>query len=95
MCDRCGGCQNGNQSDFWKLSYADMIGILSFVVGLKNLSENEQQSEHSEQLIRQIDVDAANDRQAHVLLEELGRKFEEQNAMLRDILEVLKHEKPD
>lgn len=95
MCEGCSGRQSGWQDDFWKLGYGDLIGILSFVVGLKNLAENEQQSQHSEQLIKQIDVDAANDRQAHALLEELGQKFEEQNAMLCEILEVLKVEKSD
>lgn len=72
------------------LSYSDILAIVSLVIGLQNLSENEQQSAHSEELIRQIDVDAANDRQAQRLLEELGRQFEEQNQMLREILKAVK-----
>lgn len=71
------------------ISYADLIGILSFVIGLQNLAENEQQSAHTEALIRQIDVDEANDKQARVLLAEIDKKFDEQNAMLRRMLEIL------
>ncbi len=44
--------------------------------------ENRQQS-------AQNDVAAANDKQAEYLLEELGRKFDEQNEMLGKILEVI------
>lgn len=66
----------------------DIISVLSFMLGYQNLQENRQQSAHN-------DVSAANDRQAKFLLEELGRKFEEQNSMLREILEVVKREKPD
>lgn len=66
----------------------DMISVLSFLLGYENLLENRQQSAHN-------DVSAANDKQAKFLLEELSRKFEEQNAMLHDILEVLKRAKPD
>lgn len=60
----------------------DIISVLSFFLGYKNLMENREQSAHN-------DVSAANDRQAQFLLAELGRKFEEQNQMLREILEVL------
>lgn len=66
----------------------DIISVLSLMLGYQNLQENRQQSAHN-------DVSAANDRQAKFLIEELGRKFEEQNAMLHEILEVLKREKPD
>lgn len=63
----------------------DIISVLSFMLGYQNLQENRQQSAHN-------DVSAANDKQAQFLLEELGRKFEEQNAMLREILEVVKRD---
>lgn len=66
----------------------DIISVLSFMLGYQNLQENRQQSAHN-------DVSVANDKQARFLLEELSQKFEEQNAMLREILEVLKREKPD
>lgn len=71
-----------------QLDALDLISVLSFMLGYQNLQENRQQSAHN-------DVSAANDKQAKFLLEELGRKFEEQNAMLREILEVLKREEPD
>lgn len=60
----------------------DIISVLSFLLGYENLLENRQQSAHN-------DVSAANDKQAQFLLEELGHKFDEQNAMLKQILEVL------
>lgn len=66
----------------------DVISVLSFILGYKNLMENREQSAHN-------DISAANDKQAQFLLKELGRKFEEQNQMLREILEVLSREKPN
>lgn len=65
----------------------DILSVMSFLLGVQNLQENRQQSAHN-------DVSAANDKQAKFILEELGRKFEEQNAMLREILEVINGEKP-
>lgn len=58
----------------------DIVQLASFYIGILNLYENRQQSEHN-------DVQAANDKQAQYLLEELGRKFDEQNQMLKEILE--------
>lgn len=75
----------GEQRQFDAL---DIISVLSFMLGYENLLENRQQS-------AQNDVSAANDKQAKFLIEELGRKFEEQNSMLLEILEVLKREKSD
>ena len=80
----------GEDKNFFTLDYAGTIGLMAFVIGLMNLAENRQKSAQSDQLIKQIDVDAANDRQAHILLDELGKKFDEQNEMLRKILEVIK-----
>lgn len=67
----------------------NLINILSCVVGLQNLQENRQQSAHN-------DVQAANDKQAHYLLQEINRRFdeqnkilEEQNVMLARLLELL------
>ena len=70
-------------SDRENLSVLDLLSLLSFLLGYENLIENREQS-------RQNDVSAANDKQAKYLLEELSRKFEGQNEMLRKILEVLK-----
>lgn len=74
-----------------KLELSDILGVFSLYLGLRNLTENEQQSDAQLKLLRDNDVQAANDKQAQYLLEELGRKFEEQNKMLKEILEVLKN----
>lgn len=64
----------------------DVVSIMSFLLGYENLMENRQQTAHN-------DVSAANGKQAQYLLQELGRKFDEQNDMLEKILEVLQSEK--
>lgn len=73
----------GEQRQFDAL---DIISVLSFLLGYQNLEENRQQSAHN-------DVSAANDKQAKFLLEELDRKFDEQNEMLMQILEELQNGK--
>ena len=60
----------------------DILTVASFLLGYENMMENRQQS-------AQNDVAAANDKQAKYLLEELSRRFEEQNEMFRKILEVI------
>ena len=75
----------GNQIEF-----ADLLAIFSLYLGARNLTENEQQSDQQIKNLRQIDVGDANDKQAAYLLEELGRKFDEQNKMLKEILEAVK-----
>ena len=67
----------------------NLINILSFVVGLQNMQENRLQS-------AQNDVQAANDRQAEYLLNEINRRFyeknkilEEQNRMLERLIELM------
>ena len=67
----------------------NLINVLSFVVGLQNMQENRLQS-------AQNDVQAANERQAKYLLNEINRRFdeqnkilEEQNVMLARLLELL------
>lgn len=72
------------------LEFADALAILSLYLGVRNLTENGQQSDAQLKILRQNDVGAANDRQAAYLLEELGRKFDEQNTMLKEILEAVK-----
>lgn len=67
-----------------------LVGLLSIYLGVRNLTENEQQSDAQLKILQQIDVGSANDRQAAYLLEELGRKFDKQNAMLKQILEAVK-----
>lgn len=72
------------------LEFADLLAIYSIYLGSRNLIENEQQSDQQLKILRQIDVGAANDRQAAYLLEELGRKFDQQNEMLNQIMEAVK-----
>lgn len=64
---------------------SDALALASFLLGYENLMENREQS-------RQNDVQAANDRQADYMLAELGRRFDEQNTMIRKILEAVTHE---
>lgn len=71
---------------FERLSSGDLLGVLSLALGYQNLMENREQSAHN-------DVSAANDKQAQFLLTELSRKFDEQNEMLRQILEELHNER--
>lgn len=73
-----------------RLEFADWLGIVSLYLGVRNLTENEQQSDAQLKILRQNDVQSANDRQAAYLLEELGRKFDEQNKMLEEILKAVK-----
>lgn len=70
-----------------QLEFSDLIGVISLYLGIRNLTENEAQSDAQLKLLRDNDVRAANDKQAQYLLGELGRKFEEQNQMLKEILE--------
>lgn len=70
-----------------RLEFSDLLGVLSLYLGIRNLTENEQQSDAQLKLLRDNDVQSANDKQAQYLLEELGRKFDEQNQMLKEILE--------
>lgn len=75
---------NDKQYDF-----LDILSIMSFYLGYRNLLENEQQSKSTDELIRKNDVNVANDKQARFLIEELTRKFDEQNAMLERILKAV------
>lgn len=63
----------------------DILQILSFIIGYENLYENRIQSKRN-------DLQSANDKQAEYILKEISCKFEEQNAMLKKIIEVLKIE---
>lgn len=58
------------------------INVLSMVIGLKNLEENREQSQHN-------DVKAANDQQAEYLLQDIHLQFEKQNTILEKQNEIL------
>lgn len=73
--------QNENQQNQWNTAM-DLISVLSLLVGLVNVQENRQQS-------AQNDVQAANDKQAEYLLHELKTMFQEQNAMMKEIIEKI------
>ena len=63
----------------------NLINILSFVVGLENMRENRLQS-------AQNDVQSANDKQAEYLLNEINRRFDEQNRTLERLIELMEKE---
>lgn len=69
-----------------RLEFADVLAIWSLLLGYQNLKENEEQSAHN-------DVQKANDSQADYMLSELGRKFDEQNETLKEILECVRSKK--
>lgn len=73
-----------------QLGFSDLLALYSIYLGSRNLSENEQQSDQQIKILRQIDVGAANDKQADYLLKELGQKFDEQNKMLEEILKAVR-----
>ena len=68
---------NGNYN------FNDVLNLASLLIGWQNLQENREQSAHN-------NIEAANSQQAEFLLNELNRRFEEQNEMLREILGYLK-----
>lgn len=56
----------------------DILNVFSFLIAIENLQENRDQSAHN-------DVQSANDQQAKYILDEISRRFEEQNAILECI----------
>jgi hypothetical protein len=63
----------------------DILNIASFLLGYENLLENRSQS-------AQNDVNAANDKQAKLLLDEIGKRLDNQDSALERI-ERLLHDK--
>lgn len=66
----------------------NIIDALSGIIGLQNLFENRAQTAHN-------DVQAANDKQAEYLLSEINKRFDEQNKLLRRLVERLEASKGD
>lgn len=64
-----------------EFDFIDLISILSLMLGYENLIENREQS-------KQNDISAANDAQAKFLLKKIDSKFEEQNQMLKQLLDI-------
>lgn len=73
-----------------KLEFADLLAIFSIYLGIRNLTENEQQSDQQLAILRQNNISSANDKQAAYLLTELDHKFEEIKKMLEEILQAVK-----
>lgn len=69
---------NPNQYD----NFINAINIAAFLLGYENLQENRQQSAYN-------DVHEANDQQAQYLLDEIDRRFQEQNKILEKQNEIL------
>ena len=68
--------------------FINLVNVLSLLIGAENLQENREQS-------RQNDVKTANDKQAQYLLEEINKRFDEQNQMLRKLLDLLDGDKSE
>ena len=65
-----------------QFDFIDAISVASFLLGLENLQENRDQS-------AQNDVNAANDKQASYLLEEIGKRLDSQDRTLESIMKKL------
>lgn len=57
--------------------FSNAINLFALALGFENLQENRMQSQFN-------DVHAANDKQAEYLLGEIHKRFDEQNAILRE-----------
>lgn len=68
-------------------NFMDAINIVALIVGLSNLFENREQS-------AQNDVNAANEKEARYILDQIGKRLDEQDAMLKEILRRLDEETP-
>lgn len=73
-------------------NYSDLLNALSLILAVENLKQNEAQSQYN-------DVHRANDEQAELLLNNINKRFAEQNyilrehtALLTEILEILRKE---
>lgn len=62
--------------------FMNAVDILALLIGIVNLQENRQQSAYN-------DIHSANDAQAKVILDEIGKRLDDQDAMLSRILELL------
>ena len=67
-------------------NFSNFINLLALALGIENLQENRMQSAHN-------DVQAANDAQAEYLLNEINRRFDEQNKKIERLIEIIGEEK--
>lgn len=64
-------------------NYSDLLNALSLILAIENLKQNEAQSQYN-------DVHRANDAQAEFLLENINKRFYEQNETINEILKICK-----
>lgn len=62
-------------------NYSDLLNALSLILAVENLNENRQQSQYN-------DVHRANDEQAELLLNNINKRFAEQNENIAQILAI-------
>ncbi len=65
-----------------QLDALDILNVLAFWLGLENLRENREQSAHN-------DVNAANEKQAAMMMDGILEQFEEVKAMLARVIDLL------
>lgn len=70
------------QNDNRQFDAIDGLSVFSAFIGYLNLLENRQQS-------AQNDVNAANDKQAKQILDEIGARLDRQDAMLQKIFDEI------
>lgn len=63
-------------------NFMNAVDLAALLIGIMNLLENRAQTE-------QNDVNAANEREARYLLDELGKRLDAQDAMIKEILDRL------
>lgn len=68
--------------DQQELNLLDILAVFAYLMAYENWIENRRQSAHN-------DVQAANAKQEKHILEEVHHLFDEQNRMLREILDFL------
>lgn len=68
---------NNNQN------YSDLLNALSLILAVENLNENRQQSQYN-------DVHRANDEQAELILNNINKRFAEQDETINEILKICK-----
>lgn len=67
----------------WNQDFMDTLSVLSFIIGMMNYDENLTQSDKDD-MLQEVD------RKMTAMLHRLEADLEEQNAILREILDTLK-----
>ena len=72
-------------SSLYNDNFLDTLSVLSFIIGVMNYDENLSQSDKDD-MLNKISM------QMQALLEHLEKDIDEQNEMLREILQLLKED---